>query len=286
MAVVWYIRMPRMVVGLLVGAALGISGAVMQGIFSNPLADPGIIGVSSGAATGAVLSIALGWATESMFVMPAFAFCGSVCAVSLTVFLAMRNGKIPVMTLLLAGVAVGMLLGAVTSGLLTFMNEQKLQQYLFWMVGGLDYRRWEHVYMAIGPVSIGIVIMLALSRHLNILVLGETEAKAVGMPVLPFRMGLLFVAAMTIDSHEEMSSFSTYVLVPMSFLCGTFFKADSFPEIIKWSLSILPLTPASSALRAAANKMPVEWHWPVIMAIYFLIFFSYACHLLKMKKEE
>jgi iron complex transport system permease protein len=169
----------------------------MQGIFSNPLADPGIIGVSSGAATGAVLSIALGWATESMFVMPAFAFCGSVCAVALTVFLAMRNGKIPVMTLLLAGVAVGMLLGAVTSGLLTFMNEQKLQQYLFWMVGGLDYRRWEHVYMAIGPVSIGIVIMLALSRHLNILVLGETEAKAVGMPVLPFRMGLLFVAAMT-----------------------------------------------------------------------------------------
>lgn len=147
MAVVWYIRMPRMVVGLLVGAALGISGAVMQGIFSNPLADPGIIGVSSGAATGAVLSIALGWATESMFVMPAFAFCGSVCAVALTVFLAMRNGKIPVMTLLLAGVAVGMLLGAVTSGLLTFMNEQKLQQYLFWMVGGLDYRRWEHVYI-------------------------------------------------------------------------------------------------------------------------------------------
>ena len=197
MAVVWYIRMPRMVVGLLVGAALGISGAVMQGIFSNPLADPGIIGVSSGAATGAVLSIALGWATESMFVMPAFAFCGSVCAVALTVFLAMRNGKIPVMTLLLAGVAVGMLLGAVTSGLLTFMNEQKLQQYLFWMVGGLDYRRWEHVYMAIGPVSIGVIIMLALSRHLNILVLGETEARAVGMPVLPFRMGLLFVAAMT-----------------------------------------------------------------------------------------
>ena len=182
MAVVWYIRMPRMVVGLLVGAALGISGAVMQGIFSNPLA---------------VLSIALGWATESMFVMPAFAFCGSVCAVALTVFLAMRNGKIPVMTLLLAGVAVGMLLGAVTSGLLTFMNEQKLQQYLFWMVGGLDYRRWEHVYMAIGPVSIGVIIMLALSRHLNILVLGETEARAVGMPVLPFRMGLLFVAAMT-----------------------------------------------------------------------------------------
>ena len=197
LAVIWYIRLPRMLVGVLVGAALGISGAVMQGIFSNPLADPGLIGISSGAATGAVLSIALGAASGSMFAMPAFAFCGSICAVCLTVFLAMRNGKIPVMTLLLAGVAVGMLLGAITSGLLTFMNEQKLQQYLFWMVGGLDYRRWERVYLAVGPVLCGIVIMCMLARHLNILVLGETEAKAVGMPVTAFRMGLLFVAAMT-----------------------------------------------------------------------------------------
>ena len=197
LAVIWYIRLPRMLVGVLVGAALGISGAVMQGIFSNPLADPGLIGISSGAATGAVLSIALGTATSSMFMMPAFAFCGSICAVFLTVFLAMRNGKIPVMTLLLAGVAVGMLLGALTSGILTFMNEQKLQQYLFWMVGGLDYPRWEHVYLAVGPVVCGICIMLLLARHLNILVLGETEAKAVGMSVTKFRMGLLFVAAMT-----------------------------------------------------------------------------------------
>ena len=197
LAVIWYIRLPRMLVGVLVGAALGISGAVMQGIFSNPLADPGLIGISSGAATGAVLSIALGAASGSMFAMPAFAFCGSICAVCLTVFLAMRNGKIPVMTLLLAGVAVGMLLGAITSGLLTFMNEQKLQQYLFWMVGGLDYRRLEHVYLAVGPVLCGIIIMCLLARHLNILVLGETEAKAVGMPVTAFRMGLLFVAAMT-----------------------------------------------------------------------------------------
>lgn len=197
LAVIWFIRMPRMLVGVLVGAALGISGAVMQGIFSNPLADPGIIGVSAGAATGAVLAIATGAASQSMFTMPAFAFCGSLCAVTLTVFLASRNGKIPVMTLLLAGVAVGMLLSAFTSGILTFINEQKLQQYLFWMVGGLDYRRWEHVYLAAGPVCLGIGVMLLLSRHLNVLVLGETEARSVGMPVMYFRMGLLLVAAMT-----------------------------------------------------------------------------------------
>lgn len=197
MAVVWFIRMPRLLVGLLVGAALGVAGAVMQGVFSNPLADPGLIGVSSGAAAGAVLCIALTLQAVSMYNLPAFAFCGSIFAVCLTVFLAMRNGKIPIMTLLLAGVAVGLFLGALTSGVLTFVQGQKLQEYLFWSVGGLDYRRWEHVQLAVGPIGLGIFIMLLLARHLNILSLGEAEAKAVGMNVMAYRMGLLLVAAMT-----------------------------------------------------------------------------------------
>lgn len=197
MAVVWFIRMPRLLVGLLVGAALGVAGAVMQGVFSNPLADPGLIGVSSGAAAGAVLCIALNLQAVNMYTLPAFAFCGSILAVCLTVFLAMRNGKIPVMTLLLAGVAVGLFLGALTSGVLTFVQGQKLQEYLFWSVGGLDYRRWEHVQLAVGPIGLGIFIMLLLARHLNILSLGEAEAKAVGMNVMAYRMGLLLVAAMT-----------------------------------------------------------------------------------------
>lgn len=196
-AVLWHIRMPRTLVGLLVGAGLGASGTVMQGIFSNPLADPGIIGVSSGAAVGAVLAIALGFSETSMFAMPAFAFIGSLAAVTLTVCLAMRHGKVPVMTLLLAGVVVGMLLGAITAGILTVINEQKLQQYLFWTIGGLDYRRWEHVLIGVGPICSGILIMLLMARHLNILVLGDVEAKAVGMPVAKYRLSLLAVAAMT-----------------------------------------------------------------------------------------
>jgi iron complex transport system permease protein len=77
------------------------------------------------------------------------------------------------------------------------MNEQKLQQYLFWIVGGLDYRRWEHVYIALGPIITGVILMLSLARHLNILALGDTEAKAVGMPVMRYRMGLLLLAAVT-----------------------------------------------------------------------------------------
>lgn len=196
-AVVWHIRMPRILVGLLVGAALGVSGAVMQGVFSNPLADPGIIGVSAGASFGAVIAIALGLTVNGLYYMPLFALAGALLAVGITVALAMREGKIPVMTLLLTGVAVSMLLSAMTSGILTFMNEYRLREFLFWMVGGLDYRRWEHVFLAVGPVTVGIVILCFLARHLNILVLGEQEARSVGLPVSVFRLILLFVSAVT-----------------------------------------------------------------------------------------
>ena len=196
-AILWQIRMPRTLVGLLVGAALAVSGAVMQGVFGNYLADPGIIGVSSGAATGAMIAIASGSGFLNLFYMPLCAFIGAVVAVSITVFLVMRQGKIPVMALLLAGVAVSMILGAINSGILTYINEQKMQQYLFWMVGGLDFRRWEHVYLAVWPISIGISVLLLLARQINILVLGETEARAVGMAIVPIRVLLLLVASMT-----------------------------------------------------------------------------------------
>lgn len=196
-AVVWNIRLPRVLVGALVGTALGVSGAVMQGVFGNPLADPGIIGVSSGASLGAVIAIFLGLTSTSMLIMPAFALVGAIGAVSVTVFLSMSRGKIPVMTLLLSGVAVSMLMGALTSGILTLMNEYRVREYLFWVVGGLDYRRWEHVYLAVGPILIGLIVLCLLARHLNVLVLGEQEAKAVGVPVAAMRLLLVFVAAAT-----------------------------------------------------------------------------------------
>ena len=195
-AVLWHIRLPRTLVGLMVGAGLGASGTVMQGIFGNPLAEPGIIGVSSGAAVGAVVAIAFGFSEASFFALPAAAFIGALLAVALTISLAVRNGRIPMMTLLLSGVVVGMLLSAFTMALLTVMSEQKIQQHLFWTLGGLDYRRWEHVLMGVGPICGGILVMLLLARHLNILVLGETEAKTVGMPVVRYRMGFMAIASL------------------------------------------------------------------------------------------
>ena len=136
-AVLLHIRLPRTLVGLMVGAGLGASGTVMQGIFSNPLADPGIIGVSSGAAVGAVAAIAFGLSEASLFALPICALIGSLAAVTLTVFLAMRHGKIPMMTLLLSGVVVGMMLGAVVGDneyVLRFEGREsrKIVGYLYW----------------------------------------------------------------------------------------------------------------------------------------------------------
>ena len=196
-AVLLHIRLPRTIVGLLVGAGLGISGAVLQGIFSNPLADPGIIGVSSGASVGAVLAIGIGISASSVLLLPSFAFVGAMLAVGLTVSLSMRHGRIPVMTLLLSGVVAGMFLAACTAAILTVVNEQKMQQYLFWTIGGLDYRRWDHVLLGIAPIGIGASVMLLLARHLNLLAFGDVEALTAGMSVTPFRLLFLVLAALT-----------------------------------------------------------------------------------------
>ena len=196
-AVIWHIRIPRVLVGVLTGAALGVSGAVMQGIFSNPLADPGIIGVSGGASLGAVLAVSLGLSAQSLYYMPLFALGGAMLAVGIALVLAMRKGKIPVMVLLLAGITVSMFMGALTSGVLTFMNEHSLREFLFWTVGGLDYRRWEHVSLAIGPIAIGAILLCMMARHINIMVLGEEEARSLGVPVAKLRIILLFIVTLT-----------------------------------------------------------------------------------------
>lgn len=194
-AVIWHIRLPRTLVGLLTGAALAAAGAALQGLFANPLADPAIIGVSSGASVGAIVAIATGLSAVTLLALPVCALLGALLAVSLTIALAFRRGRIPVLTLLLAGVVVGMFLAALAAMMLTALNENKLQEYLFWTIGGLDYRRWEHVWLGLWPISLCVGFMCILARQLNILSMGETEAQVLGLPVIRFRLLFLFLAA-------------------------------------------------------------------------------------------
>lgn len=257
-AVFWYIRMPRLLVAILAGAALAASGALMQGVFANPLADPGIIGVSSGASFGAVICIALGLTSVSMYYMPAFALVGALGAVAAAVILTYQGGRIPPMSLLLAGVAVSIFLGAMTNGILTFVNEYRLKEFLFWMVGGLDYRRWEHVWLAAPPVLLGISFLIIMGRHLNILSLGDEEARGLGMNVLLYRGLFLFTASLITAASVCVSGMIGFVglviphitrlllgpdhrlLIPAASLLGAFFLlfCDTLGRVISPPLEI------------------------------------------------
>lgn len=197
-AVIETLRLPRILLALAAGGALGVAGAVMQGLFRNPLADPGIIGVSAGGALGAVIAITIGAAAASTLLLPLFAFTGAAGAMALVFFIAFTGGsRLSIATLLLAGVAVSAFLGALTSAVILFTNDLEAQrQMIFWLAGGLDSARWVEVHIA-APVAVaGIAVTFIFARDLNLLMVGEDEAKSLGVRVGAVRWLLLIVASL------------------------------------------------------------------------------------------
>lgn len=193
--VVWDLRLPRTLVGLAVGAALAASGVVMQAFFRNPLADPGLLGVSSGGALGAVAVLAfapaLGAAAASIWTLPVASVLGALAATGTVVLLAERGASPE--RLLLSGVALNALLGAGTSFILalTAGRFEVNAQILFWLMGGLENRTWQHVWMGVPAILAGCLLLLPLGRRLNLLSLGEQGAQSLGVDVRRLRWQLL-----------------------------------------------------------------------------------------------
>ena len=192
--VVWQMRLPRLCTAVLVGAALSAGGLVMQAYFRYSLASPGLLGVSSVGAAGAVLAIALGWTGMSIWTMPAAAIVGSGVALAAVIGLA-RSGA-STERLLLAGVALNALLGAVTSHVLSLHTSlyERNTQILFWLLGGLEDRGWEHVAMA-APILPAAALLWPLGRQMDLLSLGAREAQSLGVDVRGLRRNLLVLAA-------------------------------------------------------------------------------------------
>lgn len=193
--IIFLVRFPRVAVAALAGTGLGASGAVMQGMFRNPMADPGILGISSGAGLGAVLAIKLGAVAAGMFVMPVFAFAGALLAITVIYILSYRKGKVPVLTLILSGIAISTFLGAITNIVLTLSYDYQVKEFLFWSTGGLEGRRWEHFKLIVIPVLVSVILMLLFSRDLNVLLMGEEEAKSVGLNTGRLRTILLILVS-------------------------------------------------------------------------------------------
>ena len=210
--VIQQIRIPRIIVGGCVGMALGVAGATMQGLFRNPMADPGIIGVSAGGALGAVVTIAVGATGLFFLALPFFAFLGAMAASLLVYGIAAVGGRFSMATLLLAGVAVNAFLAAVISAIIMFLpNNAALREIIFWLAGGLDSRAWEHVRIAAPFILVGIGVILLMTRDLNLLMLGDDEARSMGVRVGPARVVLLTAAAMATGAAVAVSGIITFV---------------------------------------------------------------------------
>ena len=177
------IRLPRIILGAIVGFALAAAGTVMQGFFRNPMADPSIIGVSGGAALGAVAFIVLPIAFNPMGLgLQAAAFSGALIAAFVVYAIATTNGRTPVATLLLAGIAVQTFLGALISYLI-LRSGDSMEEAVFWLMGRLHNSTWGEVLIA-GPfVLIFFVLLMAYTRDLNVLLLGEEDAHTLGIEV-------------------------------------------------------------------------------------------------------
>jgi len=188
-------RLPRALVGLAVGAALGASGVVMQAFFRNPLASPGLLGVSSGGALGAVAVLAtgplFGFAAATLWALPLASVAGAFAATGMVLMLAQRGAGAE--RLLLSGVALNALLGAGTSFLLTTTagHFEVNAQILFWLMGGLESRSWEHVWMGVPAILAACLLLLPLGRAMDLLSLGEQSAQSLGVDVRRLRRQLI-----------------------------------------------------------------------------------------------
>lgn len=191
----WTIRFPRVIMAIIVGAALAAAGVLMQGVFGNPLAEPSVVGVSSGAAAFACISIALGLSIFGPWTTVISAFIGGLIATGLVYFTARHGGRTEVVTLVLTGVAINAIAGAVIA-LMTFLSDTSArEEIIFWQLGSLNGTMWNNVLSA-GPITaIGIAIAFTTTRKLDLLSLGERPARHLGVNVELLRKEVIVIVA-------------------------------------------------------------------------------------------
>ena len=268
--IVLRVRLPRIALGAVVGFALAAAGTVMQGFFRNPMADPSIVGVSSGAAVGAVAVIVTGVSLPFGLGLPAAAFAGALAAAFGVYLIASEGGRTPVATLLLAGVAVQTLLGAVVSFTLVHAG-RGIREAVFWLMGHLHDSTWGKVRL-VAVVAVPLVcLLLPFARDLNALLLGEADARSVGVEVERTRKLLLAVASVVTAAAVAVAGVIGFVglvvphvmrllvgpdhriLLPTSALAGAAF-----------------LVAADTVARAGAAELPVGIVTAAVGAPFFL----------------
>ncbi|MDO8963689.1 MAG: iron ABC transporter permease [Coriobacteriia bacterium] len=205
------LRMPRVVLAALVGMCLAAAGVLYQALFRNALADPYILGVSSGAGLGAALALAfLGVGAISVVGVPAAAFVGALATIVLVATIATRRGVMDTLSLLLAGVAISYTLSALTSFVLVVRREQ-MSRIVFWMMGGLQSASWQQAGVVGAMLAAGLVVPLLYARELNIMLLGDERAGELGVDVERFKRVILAAASLLVSAAVSVSGLIGFV---------------------------------------------------------------------------
>lgn len=201
------IRLPRLLLGVAAGAGLGLAGALMQGLFRNPLADPGLVGVSSGAALAAGITIVLGAALVpdmprqlGSWALVLSAFAGGLGVTALIYLLAQTASGTQVTLMLLAGIAINALAGAGLGYLSTIATDEQMRSVQFWMLGSLGTASWQSVWLVMGLSVLALALGLTLARPLNALALGEAQAAMLGVPVERVKRLAVLLAALAVGA--------------------------------------------------------------------------------------
>jgi iron complex transport system permease protein len=210
--VIEQVRLPRVLVAALVGSALGVSGVIMQALFRNPLAEPGVIGASSGAAVGAVTALFFGWSASSRWLLPLSAFAGAMASLAVISAIAASSARRSFTTLLLVGIAVNALCGAIINVLIAnAANDPQLRSIVFWMQGGLEGRTSEHVQLIVVPILTTGLVACVFARDLNLLLLGDDHARSGGVNARTARVVLLVAASVATATAVAVSGIIAFV---------------------------------------------------------------------------
>ncbi|MFC4222793.1 FecCD family ABC transporter permease [Lysinibacter cavernae] len=207
----WNIRFPRVAMAIVIGAALATAGMLMQAIFGNPLAEPGVVGVSSGAALGASATIVFGWSFFGEWTIAVTAFLAGLVATMLVYLMSRAGGKTEIVTLVLTGIAINAFTGAGLA-FLTFLGDQAArEQIVFWQLGSLNGSRWQQFGIIFPLIAFGIIASFFVARRLDLLSLGEKSARHLGVNVELLRIVVIVITALLVGAAVAFAGIIAFV---------------------------------------------------------------------------
>lgn len=271
--VVLDIRLPRIALGLLVGTALAVSGVLMQAIFGNPLADAGVVGVSSGAALGAAASLTFGLSTFGMWTTPAFAFVGGLIAVFSVYLISRSGGRTEVVTLLLTGIAVNAIAGAALAFLTFLGTTSTREQIVFWQLGSLNGALWPNIALIAPLVAVGTAVAVIVARRLDLFALGERTARHLGVRVELLRIVVIVTVAVLVCAGVAFAGIIAFVGLVIPHLLRMVIGPAHLPLVIASALGgALLIAVADLVARTAVPlaDMPIGMITSLVGGPFFL----------------